>query len=230
MADEQIDFAEQTIGFNFTDKDLLRTALTHPSFSFEAGTSQMYERLEFLGDAVLGFVVTDYIYRNFPEFQEGELAKLRASVISGAVLADVAVEINLGQCIFMGKGVEQMGGRHRTSILADCFEAIIGAAYLDAGIDAARAVVLDLVEERILAQSERRQWTDYKSRLQEHTMREMTVTPTYEIVSETGPSHDRNFRAVVLLDGNPHGEGAGTSKKRAEQAAAHEALRRLGVE
>jgi ribonuclease-3 len=190
----------------------------------------MYERLEFLGDAVLGFIVTDYIYRRFPDFQEGELAKLRASVISGDVLAEMAAGMDLGRCIFMGKGVEQMGGRHRGSILADCFEAIMGAAYLDAGIADTREIVLRIFEERIVKQSETRQWTDYKSRLQEHTMREMNLTPGYEILAESGPSHEKSFRSVVVVGGERYGEGVGTSKKRAEQAAAHEALRRLGVE
>lgn len=230
MVDEQIDLAERIIGHRFADEELLRTALTHPSFSFEEDFPQMYERLEFLGDAVLGFVVTDYIYRHYPDFQEGELAKLRASVISGEVLAELAGDLELGNCIFMGKGVEQMGGRHRTSILADCFEAIIGAAYLDAGIEATRDLVLDMVEGRIRRQSETRQWTDFKSRLQEHTMREMNVTPTYEIISETGPSHEKTFQSIVMLRGMVYGEGSGSSKKRAEQGAAREALARLGVD
>lgn len=230
MVDEQIDLAECVVGLKFSDKELLRTALTHPSFSFEAGSSEMYERLEFLGDAVLGFIVTDYIYSRFPDFAEGELAKLRASVISGEVLAQVAGEVELGKCILMGKGVEQMGGRFRSSILADCFEAIIGAAYLDAGVETTRRFVMRLLEDRILQQAETRQWTDFKSRLQEYTMQEMNVTPTYEIISETGPSHEKSFRSVVLLGDKPYGEGAGTSKKRAEQAAAYEALKGLGVE
>lgn len=230
MADEQIGLAEEIVGRPFADRQLLRTALTHPSFSFEAGYPEMYERLEFLGDAVLGFVVTDYIYRQFPSFQEGELAKLRASVISGEALAETAGELDLGRCIFMGKGVEQMGGRHRASILADCFEAIIGATYLDGGMEEARRVVLALVEARIHEQSETRQWTDFKSRLQEHTMRDMNLTPSYQIVSEAGPSHEKSFRSVVLVGDDQFGEGVGTSKKRAEQAAAQEALRRLGVD
>ena len=230
MADEQVELAEEIIGHAFADEELLRTALTHPSFSFESEYPQMYERLEFLGDAVLGFIVTDYIYGRFPDFQEGDLAKLRASVINGDVLAEIAGEIELGKCIFMGKGVEQMGGRHRTSILADCFEAIIGAVYLDAGAEVTSELVLRLVEARIVQQSETRQWTDFKSRLQEHTMREMNVTPTYEIISETGPSHEKIFNAIVRVIGRPYGEGVGTSKKRAEQEAAREALKRLGVD
>ncbi len=229
MVDDRIDQAERIIGLSFTDKELLRTALTHPSFSFESGSLEMYERLEFLGDSVLGLIVTDFIFKRFSDFSEGDLAKLRASVISGEVLAQVAAEIQLGDCILMGKGVEQMGGRYRQSILADAFEAVIGAAYLDRGIEATREVVLRLLEGRILEQAKTRQWTDFKSRLQEYTMQEMNLTPTYEILSETGPSHERSFRAVVLLGGKPYGEGNGTSKKRAEQAAAQEALERLGV-
>jgi len=229
VVDDRLDLAESLTGIDFKNKDLLKTALTHPSFSFESGTLEMYERLEFLGDAVLGLVVTDYIYKAYPHFSEGELAKLRASVISGEVLAEVAAEVELGKCILMGKGVEQMGGRFRKSILADALEAVIGAAYLDQGLETTARFVLQLLEPRIVQQAETKQWTDFKSRLQEYTMQEMNATPTYEIVSESGPSHERNFRAVVLVSGESYGEGAGTSKKRAEQAAAREALKRLGV-
>lgn len=230
MADEEIDRAERVVGLSFRDKELLRTALTHPSFSLEAGSPEMYERLEFLGDAVLGLVVTAYIYDRFPQFSEGELAKLRASVISGEALAGVAADMGLGECIFMGKGVEQMGGRSRSSILADAFEAVAGAVYLDRGIDTVKSFVLRCLTPLIEEHAETRQWTDYKSRLQEYTMAHMNVTPTYQIVAEIGPSHEKSFRSIVLLAGERYGEGSGSSKKRAEQAAAEQALGRLGAE
>jgi ribonuclease-3 len=190
------------------------------------------ERLEFLGDAVLGLVVTDHIFRTYPDLPEGELAKVRASVVSAAALAEVAVELGLGETLRLGKGEDASGGREKPSILADATEAVIGAVYLDGGWDAANDLILGLLADRISDAAAGPGGQDYKTRLQELAARTYEVLPEYEVVDD-GPDHAKRFFAAVTVGDRRFGGGEGRSKKQAEQAAARlawEALKQLGAE
>jgi ribonuclease-3 len=180
------------------------------------------ERLEFLGDAVLGLVVTDHIYRTYPDLPEGELAKVRASVVSAAALSEVAIELRLGECMLLGKGEDGSGGREKPSILADALEAIFGSLYLAAGWDAARRLILGLLGERIAEASVGPGGQDYKTRLQELVTRHFTELPRYHVTDE-GPDHAKRFFAEVAVGGEVRGRGEGRSKKQAEAAAARSA-------
>ena len=184
------------------------------------------ERLEFLGDAVLGLVVTDHIFRAYPELPEGELAKVRATVVSAAALAEVALELSLGDALLLGKGEDASGGREKPSILADAIEAVIGAVYLDGGWDAADRFVMDLLGDRIAAASAGPGGQDYKTRLQELAARELEALPEYAVADE-GPDHAKRFYATVTVQGTSYGTGEGRSKKQAEQAAARVAWEAL---
>jgi ribonuclease-3 len=180
------------------------------------------ERLEFLGDAVLGLVVTDHIYRSYPDLPEGELAKVRASVVSAAALSDVAAELQLGDALLLGKGESGSGGREKPSILADALEAVIGALYLEQGWNRARDLILDLLGDRIAAASAGPGGQDYKTRLQELSARLFGELPRYYVVDE-GPDHAKRFFADVRIAGQIRGRGEGRSKKQAEAAAARNA-------
>jgi ribonuclease-3 len=184
------------------------------------------ERLEFLGDAVLSLVVTDFIYRTYPTLPEGELAKMRAAVVSAATLAEVAAELQLGEALLLGKGEGGSGGREKPSILADALEAVIGALYLDQGWPAARELVLDLLGDRIAEASAGPGGQDYKTRLQELAAQRFTTLPRYSVTDE-GPDHAKRFFAQVYIAGELHGRGEGRSKKQAEAAAARDAWQRL---
>lgn len=224
---ENVVMAEQYISVRFNDRDLLFQALTHRSYSFEKGLSETNEKLEFLGDSVLNLAVTEYIYHKFPELSEGDLAKLRANVVNANFLAEIAQHLHIGDCIMMGKGAEQTGGRTRVSILGDALEAIIGAVYLDQGIEAAKEFVLknfkDLIDER----ASLGQFGDPKTRLQELVMAKFGNIPRYRTHKEYGPIHDRNFVVQVYIDDEVWGQGIGKSKKKAEQKAAQEALKKF---
>ena len=189
------------------------------------GTSSN-ERLEFLGDAVLGLVVTDHIFRTYPHLPEGELAKVRATVVSAAALAEVAAELHLGEAVLLGKGEAQSGGREKPSILADALEAVIGATYLDGGWSAAADLVLGLLGTRIAEAALGPGGQDYKTRLQELAARRFDALPAYEVV-DSGPDHAKRFVAHVLVGGRRSGRGEGRSKKQAEQAAARDAWQEL---
>lgn len=180
------------------------------------------ERLEFLGDSVLGLVVTDHIYASYPDLAEGQLAKLRASVVNTATLASLAEQMGVGDLLLLGKGEDQSGGRQKESILADSLEAIFGAVYMDGGWQAAKEVILSLTKEAIVDAAEEPGGKDYKTQLQELTARMSLGAPIYEI-SGAGPDHDKRFTAITIVDGVARGHGAGTSKKRAEQVAARSA-------
>jgi ribonuclease-3 len=210
----------------FRDVALLERALAHRSYCAEHAEVASNERLEFLGDAVLGLVVTDYMYREYPEMPEGELAKLRASVVNAEVLAEVAAEVDLGAALLLGKGEDASGGRAKSSILADALEAVIAATYLDGGWETARRLVLRLLEARIIEGAAGPGGRDYKTRLQELAARQFDQLPRYQVRYE-GPDHSRRFFATVLLRGEPWGNGEGRSKKQAEQGAARMAWRRL---
>jgi ribonuclease-3 len=215
------------LGYEFADPDLLVLAVTHRSYSAENPGAEPNERLEFLGDAVLGVVVTEHIFRVYPDLPEGELAKLRASVVSAATLAAVAEDdLDLGPELRLGKGEASSGGRSKPSILADALEAVLGAVFLDGGLEAVRPLILDLLDDRIEASAQGPGGHDYKTRLQELAARHFEQLPDYQVRDE-GPDHQKRFFATVLLDGEPHGTGEGRSKKLSEQAAARSAWEHL---
>jgi ribonuclease-3 len=207
------------LGWDFTDLGLLERALTHRSYCSEHGLEESNERHEFHGDAVLGFVVTTYAYDRFPHLPEGELAKLRAAVVSAETLAVVAHELDVGACLRLGKGEDASGGRGKASILADAMEALIAAVYLDGGLEPATSLVLDVLEKRIDEQASGPGVGDYKTRLQELAARRCEQLPKYQVRHE-GPDHSKRFFATVMLRGEVYGTGEGRSKKAAEQAAA----------
>jgi ribonuclease III len=217
---------DAALGFKFRDTALIDRALAHRSYCAEHPDTLPNERLEFLGDAVLGLIVTDYMFTEYPDMPEGELAKLRASVVNSEVLADVAREVQLGASLRLGKGEEATGGRDKPSILADAMEAVIAAVYLDGGWDAARKLVLRLLEPRIIEGASGPGGHDYKTRLQELATQTFDQLPRYQVRHE-GPDHSKRFFATVLLRGEPWGTGEGRSKKHAEQAAARVAWRYL---
>ena len=196
--------------------------MTHRSYIAENPGSESNERLEFLGDSVVGLAVTDFAYNTYSHLPEGELAKLRASVVNTFSLATVAREMQLGELLRLGKGEASSGGRQKESILADCFEAVIGAVFVDGGWESARAAALNLLSDVILESALRPGGEDFKTRLQELTSSLDLPGPTYRL-SASGPDHDRRFAAIALVGGDEYGQGEGTSKKRAEQAAAEAA-------
>jgi ribonuclease-3 len=219
---------ESRLGWTFRERGVLRQALSHRSWCAEHPEDSSNERLEFLGDAVLGMVVTDHIFRNYPQHQEGELAKVRASVVNAEVLAEVAADIALGPCLLLGKGEDGSGGREKSSILADAMEAVIAAVYLDGGMDAAWDVVMRLFADRITEAATGPGGDDYKTRLQELAAQRFDRLPRYQVRDE-GPDHAKRFFATVLLDGQAYGYGEGGSKKQAEQAAARAAWVRVSA-
>jgi ribonuclease-3 len=217
---------ERALGVRFRDPALLRLSLTHRSHAFEQDLMETNERLEFLGDAVLGLVVTDIAFARFPELPEGELAKLRAATVNMLTLADVARELSLGEEILLGKGEELSGGRDKTSILADALEAVLGAVYLDRGLSAASALIERLFWPRMAAYARGEGDRDFKTVLQELAARDGGTIPQYR-VDEKGPDHAKEFTATVYIGGKAYGSGEGRSKKEAEQRAAREAYDRL---
>lgn len=219
--DELSDLARR-LGHDFTDPGLLAHALTHRSWCAENDGYESNERLEFLGDAVLGMIVTDHIFTTFPTLPEGALAKVRASVVSSVALAEVGAELALGPHLLLGKGEIRTGGRDKSSILADAVEAVIGAVYLDGGADSARRLVMRALHDRIELAAEGPGGGDFKTRLQEHAARDFDQLPHY-VLTEDGPDHDKRFFATVMLDGRDIGTGVGRSKKQAQQAAAESA-------
>jgi ribonuclease-3 len=208
------------------DPALLERALTHRSFAYENGGLPTNERLEFLGDAVLGLVITDALYRRHPDEPEGQLAKLRASVVNMKALADVARGLNLGPHVRLGRGEEATGGRDKSSILADTLEALIGAVYIDSGIDRTRELLHRLFDPVLEGAVALGAGLDWKTSLQELTASGMLGVPEY-LVQESGPDHAKFFRAVVRVAGTDYGSGEGRSKKEAEQKAAEAAWRAL---
>ena len=213
---------ERALGVEFRDRDLLDLALTHRSHAFEAGGIPTNERLEFLGDAVLGLVVTDWIYRRFPDDREGRLAKVRAAAVNTSSLALLARACGVGDAVKLGRGEEQSGGRDKDSILADTLEALLGAIYLDRGMHAAEELIHRLFAGLLEELATRRASLDYKTSLQELTAAELAVLPEYEI-TESGPDHEKRFLARVMVGGERFGTGEGPSKKVAEQRAARQA-------
>ena len=217
---------EERLGYGFRDKTLLETALSHSSYANERHGVSSNERLEFLGDAVLGFCAAKTICRLYPAMPEGEMTRLRAELVCEASLHHVAEDLGLSEYIRLGRNEECNGGRRRVSILADSVEAIIAAMYLDGGLEPAER----FIEERILKDvraGHRPVRTDYKTQLQEILQRKGGIAPSYAIVGESGPDHNKSFVARVMLHDGAFAEGTGKSKKEAEQAAAKAALQTL---
>lgn len=221
-----MDTLEQTLGYQFSKRALLENALTHSSFANESkGQCQSNERLEFLGDAVLGMVVADHLFRTHPDLPEGELTRIRAALVCEESLALVAEQLDLGSYLRLGKGEQSGGGRARASICADAVEAVLAAVYLDGGIGSARKIITRFILSREAAGQA--QSHDYKTALQELVQRENGQSLVYRLDKEQGPDHDKHFFVVVELNNTPVGAGDGRSKKEAEQMAAKKALETL---
>ena len=220
---------ERKLNYAFRNPALLQEALNHSSYANEHRAAHLHsnERLEFLGDSVLGFVTAEFLFQRHPEAPEGDLTRIRAARVCEQSLYEVAQRLGLGQYLKLGRGEEAGGGRERTSILADAVEAVFAAVYLDGGMDAARALIhrclLDAQRESVVEERRR----DYKTALQELVQRQADQTLTYRMVDEQGPDHAKTFRAEVLLNGEAIGSGSGHSKKEAEQAAARAAMEAL---
>lgn len=223
---------QNELNFIFKDITLLNGALTHSSYANEHRKTNMIhnERLEFLGDSVLNLAVSDYIYKKYPYYPEGNLTKIRATVVCESALALIAKKIKLGDYLLLGKGEEATGGRNRDSILADALEALIGAMYLDKGFRDVQRFVIRLLEKEIMEASKKGElFIDYKTKLQETLQRNRKASIEYKIVKEEGPDHDKKFHILALIDKEELGRGYGRSKKEAEQRAAKEVLIRMGV-
>ncbi len=216
------------IGYRFTEDELLKTALTHSSYANEVKKGTPYnERLEFLGDSVLSIVVSDYLFLHYKHLPEGELTKLRASLVCERTLCEFARSIELGKYMRFGRGEDASGGRERPSILSDAFEAVIAAIYLDGGIESARDFVLRFIKKQLEGKRSS-PFKDYKTALQEIIQQNKEETVSYCLVEESGPDHDKRFTVEVRLNSNVIGRGTGRSKKDAEQQAAKEALALMG--
>lgn len=225
---EEVGPLENAIGYRFREPSLLEQALVHRSYSHEAGLAENNEPLEFLGDAVLGFLVAELIVRMHPQMGEGAMTRLRASLVNTRSLAAEARRVGLGDALLLGRGEERTGGRQKPSLLADGFEALVGAVFLDGGITPTRALVRRLFAERIReTEDDRQRHVDAKTELQELLQARGRGLPEYRIVEAAGPDHARRYRIEVWGNGELLGRGAGSAKKRAEQAAAREALSQL---
>lgn len=221
---------EKHVAYRFTQPDLLREAMTHRSFAneFPSAQSTDYERLEFLGDAVLDLVVSRCLLREFPDFNEGELTRLRAEVVAEPSLAGLARQLRLGECLLLGRGEERSGGREKSSLLADALESLFGAIFSDGGFEEAATVIepllLPLVRSAASCSGQ-----DFKTRLQELYQAQHGTLPVYRLAEAVGPDHDRRYTVEVYLDTRLFGIGTGTTKKKAEQEAARQALAALGA-
>lgn len=217
---------EERIGYTFRDPSLLKTALTHSSYANERRGCECYERLEFLGDSILGFVTADFLYRHDPKIPEGRMTKLRAELVCEQSLYAVAARLGFSQEMRLGHGAERTGERNRQSILADMVESVIAAIYLDGGLENARRFILDMLLLPADLEDEHR-LIDHKTALQEYLQRDGECSIRYEEVSESGPDHNKTFVFRVLVNGEASGEGSGRTKKEAEQAAAAVALEKF---
>ena len=215
---------ETALGYRFSNITLLQNALTHSSYANERWHNSLLsnERLEFLGDSVLGMLVADYLYRSFPDRTEGELTRMRADMVCEKTLADVANGIGLGNHLLLGHGEERFGGRSRDSILADAMESVIAACFLDGGLSAALGIVRRFILVKVPVSKLHN--VDYKTLLQELVQQKKNQILNYELIGESGPDHDKRFDVEVSLNGSVVGTGFGTSKKRAEQEAARAAI------
>ncbi|SDK44182.1 ribonuclease III [Natronincola ferrireducens] len=226
--EDHIKELQETLNYKFKDLELLKEALTHSSYANESKTkkAKYNERLEFLGDSILGLVVSEYIFMTYKHLPEGELTKVRANVVCEPSLAVQARGINLGKYLLLGKGEDFTGGRQRESILADAFEALIGAIYIDGGIEVTKRFILGKFLESIDLATKGSLFRDYKTLLQELLQSKTSEKITYHVVREHGPDHNKSFDVEVLIGNKVIGRGSGKSKKEAEQRAAQEAIKR----
>ena len=223
-----MDTLEKTLSYKFKDISLLKNALTHSSYANEVRNGvTSNERLEFLGDSVLSVVVSNYIYNNYKKLPEGDLTKLRASLVCEKTLCSFSRKINLGKYLYLGKGEDKIGGRERDSILADVFEAVIAAIYLDGGMEAAEEHIMRFILPEI-EHIQDEGFKDYKTVLQEIIQRNPEESVTYILTDATGPDHNKSFTVEVHLNSNVIGSGTAKTKKRAEQMAAKQALELMG--
>jgi len=227
-----MDKIEKITGVKFKNQNTLKIALTHTSYANENGLphSMSNERLEFLGDSILGFVIAEELFKRFPEHPEGSLAKAKAILASEEVLSRLSRNLEIGKFLFLGHGEELTGGRNRDSILADAFEAVVASIYLECGIDAVKKFINSMLEDKYEQAINEELIHDSKTKLQEITQRKYKVLPEYTIVEQYGPPHNLTFIVEVSINGKKLGRGSGKSKKEAEQRAAEEALRRLEIE
>ncbi|MBN2879655.1 MAG: ribonuclease III [Clostridia bacterium] len=221
---------ETIIGYKFKDKALLKRALTHSSAIMDNPELLSYERLEYLGDAVLDLLVTTLLYKTYTDKSEGWMTKVRASIVSESPLAQIAKELDLGQCLILGKGTENAGGRELHSILSDSIEAIIGALYIDGGIAVAEKFIIPFMAKKLAESIKQGKYFDYKTSLQELLQQNGNISIKYELLKEEGPPHDRVFTTQVLVDGKEMGKGQGKSKKISQQNAARKALEEINHE
>jgi ribonuclease-3 len=228
MEKDLVNYIRDTFDVEFKNEHLLKTAFTHSSYANDHREEDLehLERLEFLGDAVIELIVSDYLYKQYKELPEGQLTKMRAAAVRAETLAQLAIESGLPQFILLGRGEEQSNGRKRISLLCDVFEAFIGAIYLDQGVQKARSVLKQLLFPKITA-GDFSHGMDYKTALQEWLQKDGIVRIQYEVVETLGPDHAREFKVEVRIEGDPMGTGIGTSKKRAEQNAAKVAYENL---
>lgn len=218
---------QSRLSYFFQDQTRLEGALTHRSYCEKRDSS--YERLEFLGDSVIGLVVSQFLYENFPQKTEGDLTKMKASLVSEITLTQVAQFILLGQYIRMSKEEEKAGGREKPSILSDAYEALIGAIFLDGGLSSAKRTIEKHILSRISEIIQGETFRNYKGELLEHLQAQGRRLPRYQVLEEKGPDHDKKFSIAVFVRGKEWGRGSGTTKKEAEQSAARMALEKLGV-
>lgn len=228
---EDLEILEEDLDYSFRERGILIEALTHRSFHHEnPDTASSYnERLEFLGDSVLGLVIVEHLFNYSREFTEAVMSKIKSYLVRGSVLSEIAAGLSLGRYLRLGRGEEDTGGRRKRSILANALEAVFGAVYLDGGYDAAREVILRLFRERVASVISSGQYHDYKTELQEKSQMLFGVLPEYRLIGQTGEEHRKVFTVEVCITNRVYGRGRGKNKKEAQMIAAKEALERLGT-
>jgi ribonuclease III len=228
LREKQVDLLQKVIRVKFKNKSLLQRAVTHRSYINESGRNvKDNERLEYLGDSVLGLVVNEYLFKHFEDYREGKLAKIKSAVVSEATLAKLARDIRLGDFILMGRGEDHSGGRDRSSILANTLEAVIGAIFLDSGLKVSRKFVLGLIKDEIESVDSPAAMRDPKTTLQEYVQKKYKERPVYEVVEERGPDHRKEFTVRLIINGREIVTGDGPSKRKAEMNAARISLHKI---
>ncbi len=229
---ENISYLENKINYNFKDKSIVLTAITHSSYANEKKAKKLKynERIEFLGDSVLSLTISEHLYKMYPDLPEGELTVTRSKIVCESSLSKCASQIGLGEILLLGKGEELSGGRQKSSILSDAFEALIGAVYLDGGFETARDFIMRSMESIIKSSMQGKLFYDYKTQLQERVQQKGDQQITYIIIDEAGPDHNKTFVAEIRINNAVFGQGTGHSKKEAEQNAARDALDKLSAQ
>ncbi|MGA1823187.1 MAG: ribonuclease III [bacterium] len=219
------------LGYIFSNLSLLQTALTHSTYVNESQDKDINdnERLEFLGDSVLGFAISDFLLQKFPTYTEGMLSKLKAYIVSERHISQIAKDIDLGLYLYVGKGEEISGGRNKPSILTNTYEAVIGGIYLDGGLSMAKRAIMKTMKEKIMTMGKKMLVPDYKSMLQEYAQKNFGEIPSYEVVTETGQNHNPTFEVQVLIKNEVYAVAKAGSKKKAEQKAAYEVLKEKNI-